>query len=401
MHTKDYSKQETWREITKRMSPQLHCEVSREVNKPWVLRVSYLRKCSWPMIASVSGAMEVERYAHMETFGSPLHLYILNRGLATRCRSYLQLLSPGAVWGDEHLLLTNPELLDDLTAVAVSFLEVMSLQRSRFEQIVKDNPENRHRIRRYYVRYAVRCGIRHKAKLLKQTEEQAEEIIPPAEEEVTDELSRHRVHKLRSQREIRRRGSNGSIESALTDCADLTEAEEGGEPTRTMVHKSRNARAVRKFNSKGTFLHSRTMKAADALAAEAANLPEPGETDAAAVPSLADAGEAAASAMASEVKRLSNELEALSRLSETRHQDLMELAASRLDAAMGTIASLHEQLDRALALASGGPADGAPAAGGQAEAAEHAAPPPWCAPRDVAPPLAPCPAWRDSREASS
>lgn len=163
MNTRDYSKTETWQELTRRMSPQLRRATAREVNWPWVQQIPYLRGCSWPMITAVAEGLETQRYAQHEIFGKPCHLYVLSRGLVSRCISLTKLLHPGAVWGEDHLLLYCSHLFEDVTSVAQCFTEVLAMSRKRFEEISQDNPENQELLRKHYVKISITRGVRYLA----------------------------------------------------------------------------------------------------------------------------------------------------------------------------------------------------------------------------------------------
>merc|ERR1711920_1223065 len=81
------------------------------------------------------------------------------------------MLTAGSVWGEEHLLLLNPILLVPNTACTLSFVEVMSLDRTSFEKVCDECPESLPMIRKYYIKYAVIRGILYEAGRRKKLEE--------------------------------------------------------------------------------------------------------------------------------------------------------------------------------------------------------------------------------------
>lgn len=164
MNTGDASQRETWQELTKRMSPQLRRITAREMNWPWVQRIPYLSKCSWPMITAIAEGLLTDRYAEHEVFGKPGHLYVLSRGLVSRVQHVTFLLKPGAVWGEDNLLLHCSYLWEEVTSVAQTFAEVLCMSRDRFEAILEENPENHDRLRKHYVKISVIRGVRYIAK---------------------------------------------------------------------------------------------------------------------------------------------------------------------------------------------------------------------------------------------
>merc|ERR1711990_686368 len=100
--------------------------------------------------------MQGEMFAEDEDFGEYFHLYIIVEGVAiapsrhelqtfgdltdmaslTKKGMAADLKRPGSVWGEDHLLLTNAELLPDNTVVAVTFLQTQTLTQRDFQEIV-------------------------------------------------------------------------------------------------------------------------------------------------------------------------------------------------------------------------------------------------------------------------
>lgn len=160
--TKKMSQTETWEAITKQMSPQLRRDTSREINKFWVLRIGFLTRCSIAFITDVSEALKIQMFSEEETFGERWHLYILKEGLATR-QTHLQVIAPGAVWGEDHLLLTCERLLTDNTAVALVFSQCQVLHKEVFHRIADEYPEHSKTLQRARIRQAFICGIKREA----------------------------------------------------------------------------------------------------------------------------------------------------------------------------------------------------------------------------------------------
>lgn len=124
--------------------------------------------------------------------------------------------------------------------------------------------------------------------------------------------------------------------------ADLQEAEEKGHLSRTMVHKTRAARAIAALgdkspNAQGFARGNATETPSSRLASSEAEGPT-------------------SPTMAKEVQRLSGEVDELWKRSEARHEELTTYVTSRLDAAAQAVNSLHAKLDRVLALGSMGEA---------------------------------------------
>merc|ERR1711933_638781 len=91
------------------MSPQLKTLVAYQLNRTWMRRIPYLSKVSKYVIQHISLLLGSCCVAQNEGFGENFKLYILNQGSVARTKirgdRKIALLYPGAVWGEEHLLL--------------------------------------------------------------------------------------------------------------------------------------------------------------------------------------------------------------------------------------------------------------------------------------------------------
>jgi len=167
-----YTKHEEWKGIVRRMSPQLQRESLCELNREWILKIPFLNDfihhvtpaVSKSFTADIAIVMEIVTYAEEEHIGELFKLYVMRAGLVCRKmrlgrRQQLKMLGPGAVWAEDHLLLSCPDLLDDSTALALMYVEVLTLAKADFDTIVAGYPELQHRIRKATVRYAILRGI--------------------------------------------------------------------------------------------------------------------------------------------------------------------------------------------------------------------------------------------------
>lgn len=174
----DESQRRTWKRLTAEMSQQLRSATLREINWPWVRHVEYLANCSWSLITAVSEELQLQSYAQREFFGQNFHMYILRRGLASKSGGRFGcLLSRGAVWGTDHLLLNCQHLLEDIQALALTFVEVFVLSKMRWDSLIKDHPENEAEIRKKQVKVSVIRGIRYLARQAKERKKDWEEIV--------------------------------------------------------------------------------------------------------------------------------------------------------------------------------------------------------------------------------
>eukprot|EP00746_Dinoflagellata_sp_MGD_P136897 gnl/MRDRNA2_/MRDRNA2_70747_c0_seq1.p1 gnl/MRDRNA2_/MRDRNA2_70747_c0~~gnl/MRDRNA2_/MRDRNA2_70747_c0_seq1.p1 ORF type:complete len:705 (+),score=118.54 gnl/MRDRNA2_/MRDRNA2_70747_c0_seq1:78-2117(+) len=161
MNTRDSSQRDTWVGLTKRMSPTLKLEVLYQMSKDWIRRVPYLAGTSKLFLMEITMHLNSQRYGQKEVFGDNFRLYIMKAGICNwiQGEGKNSLLRAGCVWGEEHLLLNNWELLRPNTASSITFVEVLSLDRDMFTQVCSEYPEYDQTMRWYYRNYAVSRGI--------------------------------------------------------------------------------------------------------------------------------------------------------------------------------------------------------------------------------------------------
>merc|ERR1712224_768374 len=111
-------------------------------------------------------------------------------------------LCPGALWGEEHLLLSYLPLLDDNSAMALLFVQCQELSKKKFESVLEDHPDHYARIRDQVARTALTRGIKLHVKKMKQLQRHREssssdrypteslDPSPDVEHHVMDSLSR-------------------------------------------------------------------------------------------------------------------------------------------------------------------------------------------------------------------
>lgn len=160
---KDGSKYDTWNGITRRMSPQLRREAVRETTRTWIMKVKFLSQCPIFIKTDLSEAMFVKAFAENEMFGEIGEMYIVTKGSAI-LNTKGQVAGIGHIWGDDHLLLTCVELLEDNTATSMIFVQVQGLDKYRFDEIMQSYPDHQGFIRRAAVKKIVHRGVKAKAK---------------------------------------------------------------------------------------------------------------------------------------------------------------------------------------------------------------------------------------------
>mmetsp|Transcript_148126 Transcript_148126/g.261226 ORF Transcript_148126/g.261226 Transcript_148126/m.261226 type:complete len:814 (+) Transcript_148126:80-2521(+) len=214
------SNQEVWKVLVSRVSPQLRRDISREVNKAWVLRIHVLAKCqSTSFVTTIAEQLTSQQFAEGEMFGSPFHLYVLAGGLG-RLVSKIHILIKDAVWGEDHLLLTNRNLLSDNAAQAMTFTETMTLRQVDFQAALGDFPEFTRIIRRATVRHVLIRGLRLLVEAEHKRKSHEEHMIargapiqarPPSAVELAKQISQFglegfQVHQMRISRHVKQGG---------------------------------------------------------------------------------------------------------------------------------------------------------------------------------------------------
>merc|ERR1712205_226157 len=155
MNNRDAEETGAWNKIMHRMSPIMRTEVCFFLHSEHLQKVPFLKHAPKPFISTLALDVQHRAIAQKETFGEDFVVYILQSGLCSKGEGRLSILSPGAVWGEEHLLLTSWWLLRANTAYTLTFTEYFYLSRSFFEKVVVEFPEMQPRVRRFTVWYAV------------------------------------------------------------------------------------------------------------------------------------------------------------------------------------------------------------------------------------------------------
>mmetsp|Transcript_64663 Transcript_64663/g.151579 ORF Transcript_64663/g.151579 Transcript_64663/m.151579 type:complete len:738 (-) Transcript_64663:62-2275(-) len=150
---------EAWQQILERMSPQLRRDTYREVNVHWVKKVRFLDKCSTSFLTCIAEILEMRMFGEQEHFGKLFHMYIMMGGTASRVMNFT-ILVPGMVWGEDHLLLANPDLVVSNIAVSLTVVEVQELSKSGFEEVLEDFPEHLRDLRQVSVKYIFMRGLK-------------------------------------------------------------------------------------------------------------------------------------------------------------------------------------------------------------------------------------------------
>lgn len=164
----------TQKDLLQNMSPTLQGEVSLILNREWIAKVSFLKEfldevamgtdssCAEAYracIADISRSMDTMAVSQSETFLKVQRLHIVYKGLIAIGKSVLR---KGDVWGEDFIL-SDVSLIDAQRCCALTYAELMYIDRATFMEIVEDHkyacPQLKAKIRRCAVRLAVRRGI--------------------------------------------------------------------------------------------------------------------------------------------------------------------------------------------------------------------------------------------------
>ena len=149
-------------DLLERMSPMLRGVVALEAHRPWLKRVWYLDPHMNYEDSQISEELKSEQEAFVAQLACSLmlcsyvseeripvgSLYILRKGL---CSRGWQFLGPGRVWG-EDLIINYPQLVDTTPTVALTYVEVLRLDRADMFAVAMMHPVVEERIKRAAVR---------------------------------------------------------------------------------------------------------------------------------------------------------------------------------------------------------------------------------------------------------
>jgi hypothetical protein len=173
LSNKEAQRHERQAAILQAMSPGLQGELSVQMNRMWLAKVSFLREFLSKaergqdrhvsgFIADVSRSLHKEVHAQSDVFGQMQMLYILNRGLCTTSKNGGRVNRAGDVWGMDFVL-CDVTLMDPCDCFALTYCEMMMLKRDAFMAIVEERTlycaEIKVKVRQYTVRLAAQRGI--------------------------------------------------------------------------------------------------------------------------------------------------------------------------------------------------------------------------------------------------
>ena len=174
------------------MSPLMQSTVALQANKDWLDRIWYLRS-EWysdsdaerihsAFIAALAQKLMPSAHVGQERIAGGL-LCIVNRGLAIKRWRFL---SPGKAWG-EDMILENPAMIDYSEAVAMTYLEIYTLDRPALDAVCRQFPPCAARLRkaarRMLIQRVVVRGMRQQAGCRRQSRsrcrQESRTALPP------------------------------------------------------------------------------------------------------------------------------------------------------------------------------------------------------------------------------
>jgi hypothetical protein len=136
--------------LEQELSPTLRRETKAHFYIPVLENVWYFKISSKEFLLTIATVLTPKLYAPMEHLDMPMTLFINLRGIAAK-RGHP--MGKGVVWGHDFLL-EYEEIFDQCCASALTFVEVLTLQRSQIEEVLpefEDELQVMQRARNYYL----------------------------------------------------------------------------------------------------------------------------------------------------------------------------------------------------------------------------------------------------------
>lgn len=154
----------SYAQLEKLMSFGLRAEVAAASNAHWLQQVWYLRDSSHAFIAQLSQELCPYTFSPAETLdvlGTPT-LFIMRDGIAARAG---KILSKGAVWNADFIL-EHGDGLDVPPAIALTYVDTITLGRDNLEAVLLDFPFEAGRIKKATVWYLARALLQRQGRTI-------------------------------------------------------------------------------------------------------------------------------------------------------------------------------------------------------------------------------------------
>ena len=163
---KDIAKNEGYKGLVSMMSPSLKGEVS-EHRHAWLKTIPYLGDCGIKFIVAITHEIDAAVFVPKEQVEWSDTLFCVGRGVASRAG---RICLKGSYWGEDFILDTH-QLKDRTPTNALTYIEVLMLEREVLDTMLEDFPKQLAAIRRHKIRMAVKRGIIYHSKILRDIRE--------------------------------------------------------------------------------------------------------------------------------------------------------------------------------------------------------------------------------------
>ena len=142
---------ENYNELMSLCSPSLRGEVAKTLTGPWIMKISWLRNASETFVTSMALLLTGKISPPLEPISSR-DLHVIVHGVAIKD---MVVKCTGMVWG-EDMVLHNQSLRRTSPAVTLTYCETLSLDRVKFERLLKMFPVQKKHVRRATIWMAFR-----------------------------------------------------------------------------------------------------------------------------------------------------------------------------------------------------------------------------------------------------
>lgn len=161
-HSKEMAREESYKSLVGRMSPNLRAVVSKR-RAEWLYRVSYLSNASEKFLIALVMELTGEIFIPGEVIPWSNSLTAVSRGIASRKG---RVCLAGAFWGEDFILVTSA-LKDTAEARALTYAEIVTLDREVLFEIAESFPAEQEILRKRISKMAAARGVLKAAKIIK------------------------------------------------------------------------------------------------------------------------------------------------------------------------------------------------------------------------------------------
>jgi len=160
--SKEMAREENYKSLIGRMSPTLRAVVSRR-RAEWLYRVSYFSTASEKFLIALVMELNSDIFIPGEVIPWSNSLTAVSRGIASRKG---RVCLAGSFWGEDFILVTS-SLKDTAEARALTYAEIVTLDREVLFEIAESFPVEQEILRRRISQMAAARGVLKAAKIIK------------------------------------------------------------------------------------------------------------------------------------------------------------------------------------------------------------------------------------------